>query len=293
MSGCGHMDIYIFLWFMCDKMEVVHRCLCSHSLVCRQAVKVEIMCRNTSNLCFYLCSGLMRCLICWGSAIIGQSVWLTVATCFRGNPFHHFFAHLTHPYSFIVSFSCFFFYILSVIAPFILTLLLSLFHFSVFFSFLYSCLLSFHHLRLFLCSLPICMSVFWLCGRHPVKTCCVYTDVCIVVPLLSALTVVVFSVCCVCLNYLDYWDVYGSTLVIAPSPLVLSSCLCLHSSVCLCVLSVQNSVFYACLCIFVFSMHVFASLSYVKIFAYQHIFFCILASHWLKEILVFFLFQEE
>lgn len=74
--------------------------------------------------------------------------------------------------------------------------------------------------------------------------------------------------CCVCLNYLDYWDVYGSTLVIAPSPLVLSSCLCLHSSVCLCVLSVQNTVFFmhvfASLCFLCMSLHLWVMLKYLR-----------------------------
>lgn len=33
------------------------------------------------------------------------------------------------------------------------------------------------HLRLSVCRLPICMSVFWLCGRHPVRICCAHAHV--------------------------------------------------------------------------------------------------------------------
>lgn len=90
--------------------------------------------------------------------------------------------------------------------PFIRTHLLCLHAIFVFLLFSlssHSFLSSFLHLRFHLCSLPICMSVFWLCGRHPVKTCCVYTHVCIIVPLLSVLTEDVSFVCCVILNYLD------------------------------------------------------------------------------------------
>lgn len=38
------------------------------------------------------------------------------------------------------------------------------------------------HLRLSVCRLPICMSVFWLCGRHPVRTCCAHAHVCLFQP---------------------------------------------------------------------------------------------------------------
>lgn len=41
-----------------------------------------------------------------------------------------------------------------------------------------SCLSFSPLLRLPLRSSPICMSVFWLCGRHPVRTCCVCVRVC-------------------------------------------------------------------------------------------------------------------
>ena len=95
-----------------------------------------------------------------------------VAGCFRGSPFHLFITHLQHPFPLLFSLSIFCFLPLCFsphppIMPFP-SPSLSLFSSSSSRSFLSS----FHHLRLSVCSLPICMSVFWLCGRDPVKTCC-------------------------------------------------------------------------------------------------------------------------
>lgn len=40
-----------------------------------------------------------------------------IAACFRGNPFHHFIAHLTHLYLFYCLSTLFFLYILPITAP--------------------------------------------------------------------------------------------------------------------------------------------------------------------------------